>query len=132
MNNPIARELLESPPTGPCVFELYRFRDAKGIASKYADQPDGKVMEGFITSKGKVMMQWLSHFSSTITFDSWEAFVYVHIHPHTENETMIKFYSMAVADQPTRIWPAARHDDEDDDDRMVERVIELALGVGSA
>ena len=120
MNNPIARELLDSPPVGPCSFEMYRFKDVKGIASRYADQPDGKVMEGFITTRGKVLVQWLSRYSSTIMFDSWEDFVYVHVHPHTDNETMIQFYDTRES-MPTRVWPAWRQDE------LVDRILDCAL-----
>jgi|ERR1035437_6083808 hypothetical protein len=70
------------------TFEMYRTEDETGISGS------GKVLEGTIFSDGECIIRWISAISpghSTAIFDSFGSFLSIHVSPHPDNKSEIRF-----------------------------------------
>ena len=70
------------------TFEMTRIEDETGVSGR------GKVVEGVIYSDGTCVTRWVTEAStgrSTNIWDSYGAFVSVHINPHPTNKTVVTF-----------------------------------------
>lgn len=65
------------------VFTIIRQADESGISGT------GHVVTGMVFSNGLTNLNWLGEKSSNTTFDSWEAFLEIHIQAHPSNDTII-------------------------------------------
>ncbi len=69
-------------------FEMNRRADESGVSGT------GKVLEGIIFSDGPCVVRWIADHSparSESRYDSYGAFVAIHIAPHPTNGTEIRF-----------------------------------------
>ncbi len=78
--------------TEPRLFTLIRRMDTSGISGT------GRVLDGVIFRTGQVVVCWRSDldaekpgYSSIAIYPSWEAFLHVHVDPHPEDATEIRF-----------------------------------------
>lgn len=78
----------------PRVFTLIRHMDESGISGT------GRVLDGVVFHTGQVVVCWRSDinpekpgYSSLAIYPSWEAFLHIHVHPHSQNGTQISFRS---------------------------------------
>ncbi|MBT9395053.1 hypothetical protein KLP40_17940 [Hymenobacter sp. NST-14] len=76
----------------PRLFTLIRHADETGISGT------GRVLDGTIFHTGQVVACWRSDlrldkpgFSSLVIYDSWEAFLAIHVAPHPAEQTEIVF-----------------------------------------
>jgi hypothetical protein len=76
----------------PRLFSVHRNFDESGISGI------GRVLDGVIFHNGQVVICWRSDvnadqlgFSSLGIYPSWEAFHAIHIAPHPDNKTEIRF-----------------------------------------
>ena len=76
----------------PRLFTVIRHSDTSGISGS------GRVIDGVIFHTGQVVICWRSNLtnpklghSSLGIYPSWEAFKEIHIDPHPENQTEVKF-----------------------------------------
>lgn len=76
----------------PRLFTVVRNFDQSGISGT------GRVLDGVIFHNGQVVTCWRSDvnevnlgFTSLGVYPSWEAFLRIHVEPHPENQTEIKF-----------------------------------------
>lgn len=70
------------------TFEVIRQLDESGVSGI------GLVAEGVVFSDGTCITRWVSNDSpgrSTVVWDSFGAFSAVHISPHLDNKTIVKF-----------------------------------------
>ena len=70
------------------TFEVIRQEDETGVSGT------GTVAEGVIFSDGTCITRWVSPISpgrSTVVWDSYGAFTAVHISPHPDNKTVVRF-----------------------------------------
>src|SRR3990167_9458417 len=70
------------------TFEMVRNNDETGVSGS------GKVVEGVVFSDGTCVTRWTTEMStgrSTNIWDSFGAFVSVHITPHPSNKTVVTF-----------------------------------------
>jgi hypothetical protein len=76
-------------------FEMTRIEDETGVSGR------GKVVEGIVFSDGVCVTRWVTEAStgrSTNVWDSYGAFVSVHITPHPTNKTLVTFDDGEVHD----------------------------------
>lgn len=76
----------------PRLFTLFRHADETGISGK------GRVLDGVIFHTGQVVICWRSDlyvintgYSSISIYPSWEAFLHIHVNPHPEDASEIRF-----------------------------------------
>ena len=76
----------------PRLFTLVRRADQAGISGT------GRVLDGVVFHNGKVVICWRSDlraespgFSSVTVYDSWEAFLAIHVDPHPPEQSIIRF-----------------------------------------
>lgn len=70
------------------TFELYRTNDETGVSGT------GKVVEGVVYSDGTCVVRWIPEESpakSLGVFDSYGAFIAIHVTPHPANNTEVRF-----------------------------------------
>lgn len=72
----------------PKIFKLIRNRDASGVSGT------GRVLDGVVFHTGQVVVCWRTDIdghghSSLAIYPSWEAFKFIHIDSHPENNTEI-------------------------------------------
>jgi len=70
-------------------FDVIRQDDASGVSGT------GKVIEGVVFSDGTCVTRWVaqaSHGRSTVVWDGFGSFMSVHITPHPDNKSIIRFY----------------------------------------
>jgi len=67
----------------PQVFSVVRNQDESGVSGT------GEVAAGVIMSSGKVLLEWFSATPSLNQYDSFDAFLAVHVDPHPENDTEV-------------------------------------------
>jgi hypothetical protein len=77
----------------PRLFSLLRHEDTTGVSGT------GRVLDGVIFHTGQVVICWRSDmhpqnpgFSSLAIYPSWEAFLHVHVEPHSDAATQIRFH----------------------------------------
>ncbi|MGH2530931.1 MAG: hypothetical protein ACRDJW_01375 [Thermomicrobiales bacterium] len=80
----------------PHLFTLIRRADESGVSGT------GRVLDGVVFHTGQVVVCWRSDlrsdaagFSSLAIYPSWEAFLHVHVRPHAEDATEIRFAAEA-------------------------------------
>ena len=81
------------PPTNlPTLFTMMRHQDETGVSGT------GRVLDGVVFHTGQVVVCWRSDlridkpgFSSLAVYDSWEAFLAVHVSPHPASQTEILY-----------------------------------------
>lgn len=69
-------------------FEMTRKADESGVSGT------GKVLEGVVFSDGPCVIRWVADHSparSESRYDSFGAFIAIHVSPHPNNETEIRF-----------------------------------------
>jgi hypothetical protein len=78
--------------TNPRLFTLIRHSDETGISGT------GRVLDGTVFHTGQVVVCWRSDlridkpgFSSLVIYNSWEAFLAIHVEPHPAEQTKIIF-----------------------------------------
>lgn len=78
----------------PKMFTVFRRFDAGGVSGP------GRVMDGIVFHTGQVVVCWRSDldaarqgYSSICIYPSWDAFKHIHIDPHPENKTEVRFLS---------------------------------------
>ncbi|MCL5960664.1 MAG: hypothetical protein M1358_15395 [Chloroflexi bacterium] len=76
----------------PRMFRVFRRFDTGGVSGP------GRVMDGIVFHTGQVVVCWRTDiegagqgYSSICIYPSWQAFEHVHIAPHPENETEVRF-----------------------------------------
>ncbi len=76
----------------PRLFTLTRHIDESGVSGT------GRVLDGVIFHTGQVVVCWRSDlytenagYSSIAIYPSWEAFLHVHVRPHSQEATHIIF-----------------------------------------
>jgi hypothetical protein len=74
------------------MFTMIRQQDETGISGT------GRVLDGTVFHTGQVVVCWRSDlrtdhpgFSSLIIYNSWEAFLAIHVAPHPMEQTKIMF-----------------------------------------
>ena len=70
------------------TFEVFRTEDETGVSGS------GKIIEGCIFSDGECIIRWVSALSpghSTSIFPSFGSFMSIHVAPHPDNKTIVKF-----------------------------------------
>ena len=67
----------------PQVFKVIRNADETGVSGT------GEVASGVIMPSGKVLLEWFSATPSLNQYDSFDAFLAVHVEPHPDNGTEI-------------------------------------------
>ena len=77
----------------PRLFSLIRHVDESGVSGT------GRVLDGVIFHTGQVVICWRSDinaehpgFSSLAIYESWEAFLYIHVRPHPADATEIRYW----------------------------------------
>ncbi len=85
---------MKQPDDLPTLFTMIRHQDETGISGT------GRVLDGVIFHTGQVVVCWRSDlrankpgFSSLVIYDSWEAFVSIHVTPHPAEQTEIIYVS---------------------------------------
>lgn len=80
------------PSELPAVFTMIRQQDETGISGT------GRVLDGTVFHTGQVVVCWRSDlrvdkpgFSSLVIYNSWEAFLAIHVEPHPAEQTKIVF-----------------------------------------
>lgn len=78
----------------PRVFTLIRSIDESGVSGT------GRVLDGVIFHTGQVVVCWRSDldpdnpgYSSLAVYPSWDAFLHVHVRPHPQDATEVRFAS---------------------------------------
>lgn len=82
------------------TFEMYRTEDETGISGS------GKVLEGVIFGDGECVIRWVSATSpghSTAIFDSFGSFMSIHVSPHKDNKTEIRFSDGEVYEHTEKV-----------------------------
>lgn len=81
----------------PRIFTLIRNFDQSGISGT------GRVLDGVVFHNGQVVICWRSDvnvdklgFTSLGIYPSWDAFMHVHVLPHSANQTEIRFLDREV------------------------------------
>jgi len=81
---------MKQPDDLPTLFTMIRHQDETGVSGT------GRVLDGVIFHTGQVVVCWRSDlrpdkpgFSSLVVYDSWEAFVAIHVMPHPAGQTEI-------------------------------------------
>ena len=81
----------------PRLFTLIRHADETGISGT------GRVLDGTIFHTGQVVVCWRSDlrpdkpgFSSLVIYNSWEAFLAIHVAPHPAEQTEIVFAAVPL------------------------------------
>jgi hypothetical protein len=76
----------------PRVFSLIRRIDESGVSGT------GRVLDGVVFHTGQVVVCWRSDldpdnpgYSSLAVYPSWDAFLHVHVRPHPQGATEIRF-----------------------------------------
>ena len=84
----------ESKSDIPKLFSLVRLLDETGVSGT------GRVLDGIVFHTGQVVVCWRSDllptgdgFSSLGIYPSWQAFLRIHVEPHAEGATEIRFLS---------------------------------------
>lgn len=83
-------------------FEMVREADESGVSGI------GKVLEGVVFSDGTCITRWVTENSpgrSTNVWDSFGAFISVHIAPHPDNKTKIVFNNGEQYEHTTSVKP---------------------------
>ena len=77
----------ERAPSGMRRFLMERTFDASGVSGT------GTVLEGVLFSTGVVVIHWLTPppRGSISVFDSLDQFLRIHVMPHPENSTVLRF-----------------------------------------
>jgi hypothetical protein len=85
---------MQRPNDLPTLFTMIRHQDETGISGT------GRVLDGVIFHTGQVVVCWRSDlrsdkpgFSSLVIYDSWEAFIAIHVTPHPVGQTEIVYAS---------------------------------------
>jgi len=90
--NPRSQSSVTEPITlPPQAFVMVRKSDETGISGT------GVICEGTIYSNGKVTTCWTSQTPAVHVWDSFKAFKSVHIDPHPDNGTEIRYFSTEYA-----------------------------------
>lgn len=83
---------MQQPLETPSLFTMIRHQDETGISGT------GRVLDGVIFHTGQVVVCWRSDlrpdkpgFSSLVIYDSWEAFIAIHVTPHPAEQTEIVY-----------------------------------------
>ena len=87
------------------MFEMTRTEDETGVSGR------GKVVEGVLFSDGTCDTRWTPETSpgrSTNVWDSYGAFISVHVTPHPSNKTIITFSDGEVHDYSKQIEATVR------------------------
>ncbi len=76
----------------PKLFTLIRHVDQSGVSGT------GRVLDGVVFHTGQVVVCWRSDisadkpgYSSLAIYDSWDAFLHIHVHPHPPEASEIRF-----------------------------------------
>lgn len=76
----------------PRLFTLIRHVDQTGVSGT------GRILDGVIFHTGQVVICWRSDireeetgFSSLSIYPSWEAFQHIHVKPHPDDATEVRF-----------------------------------------
>jgi hypothetical protein len=79
--------MVERAPHGMRSFTMQREADASGVSGT------GLVLEGVQFSTGVVVIHWLTPppRGSISVFDSIEQFLSIHVQPHPDNHTVLRF-----------------------------------------
>jgi hypothetical protein len=74
-------------PSGMHRFTMHRTNDVSGVSGT------GVVLEGVLFSTGVVVIHWLTPppRGSISVFDSMEQFLSIHVVPHPDNHTILRF-----------------------------------------
>ena len=69
------------------IFEMIRQADESGVSGT------GKVLEGCVFSGGKTVVQWCVEGkpNSTVVYESFEDFKYIHVDSHPTNGTIFNW-----------------------------------------
>jgi hypothetical protein len=93
-------------PSEPRLFYLVRHVDQSGVSGT------GRVLDGVVFHTGQVVVCWRSDiradapgYSSIAIYNTWEAFLHVHVRPHQPGATEI--YFIEVAASANQVPPAA-------------------------
>lgn len=85
---------MTSASTNPRLFTLIRRADETGISGT------GRVLDGTVFHTGQVVVCWRTDlradkpgFSSLVIYNSWDAFLAIHVEPHPTEQTQIIFAS---------------------------------------
>lgn len=88
------------PSELPAIFTMIRQQDETGISGT------GRVLDGTVFHTGQVVVCWRSDlrpekpgFSSLVIYDSWEAFLAIHVEPHPVTQTKIVFGAVQRFDE---------------------------------
>jgi hypothetical protein len=83
---------MEHSTNEPRLFSLFRHIDESGVSGT------GRVLDGVVFHTGQVVVCWRSDvkqqqpgFSSISIYPSWDAFLHIHVNPHPEEATEIRF-----------------------------------------
>jgi len=79
--------MLARAPQGMRTFTVHREYDASGVSGT------GIVVEGVLFSTGVVVVHWLTPAprGSIGVWDSLDQFLSIHVQPHPENRTIVRF-----------------------------------------
>lgn len=87
--------------TEPRTFTLIRRVDESGVSGT------GRVLDGVVFHTGQVVICWRTDldgdekgFSSLAIYPSWDAFLHVHVVPHTAGSAEIRFLAEGSVDDP--------------------------------
>ncbi len=85
----------------PRLFTLIRHIDESGVSGT------GRVLDGVIFHTGQVVVCWRTDinpesvgYSSIAIYQSWEAFLHVHVRPHAEGAMEVRFGEDVDLDSP--------------------------------
>lgn len=85
------------------TFEMTRNHDESGVSGT------GKVLEGVVFSDGPCVVRWVADNSparSEARYDSFGAFVAIHVSPHMDNKTEIRFSDGEVYENNAKVEDA--------------------------
>ncbi len=93
--------MTERAPAGIRSFTMFREHDVSGVSGT------GVVLEGVQFTTGTVVIHWLTPppRGSIAVFDSLDQFLGIHVSPHAENHTVLRFDDGTVL-SPNRITTA--------------------------
>jgi hypothetical protein len=87
----------------PKRFTLYRVSDESGVSGT------GRVLDGVLFHNGQVVICWRTDIdgarhghSSLGIYPTWEAFEFIHIKSHPENQTILDWFEQPAFIQRTR------------------------------
>lgn len=81
----LGRDDAVTPAEYPRAFNLERRNDESGVSGT------GIVLEGCIFTDGRVAVRWRGNTRSSVIYDNFQDFWFLHVASHPSNATVVRF-----------------------------------------